>query len=43
MNITESAIKLNEVVQGIVKEKGITKEEAWNEAVKIYKEEYEEN
>ncbi|QJA09068.1 hypothetical protein HF520_08955 [Romboutsia sp. CE17] len=41
MSIMESAIKLNEVVQNIAREKGISNEEAWIEAIKVYKEEYE--
>lgn len=40
MSIIESAIKLSEVVQSIAREKGIS-EEAWTEAVKVYREEYE--
>ena len=43
MSIIASAIKLNEVVQSIVRKKGISKEEVWTEAVKIYKEKYENN
>lgn len=41
MSIIESAIKLSEVVQSIAKEKGISEEEAWAEAIKVYREEYE--
>lgn len=41
MSIIESAIKLSEVAQSIAREKGISKEEAWTEAVKVYREEYE--
>lgn len=41
MSIIESAIKLSEVVQSIAKEKGISEEEAWTEAIKVYREEYE--
>ena len=41
MSIIESAIKLSEVVQSIARETGISEEEAWTEAVKVYREEYE--
>ncbi|MGL5692947.1 MAG: hypothetical protein ACRCXA_02630 [Peptostreptococcaceae bacterium] len=41
MSILESAIKLSEVVEHIAKEKGVSKEDAWIEAVVLYKEKYE--
>lgn len=43
MGILELASKLSEIVYLVAKEKGITKEEAWDEGVEIFKNEYEYN
>lgn len=43
MGILENASKLSEMVQSVASEKGITQQEAWDEAVVEYKERYEES
>lgn len=43
MGILENASKLSELVQNVASEKGITQQEAWDEAIVEYKEKYEDN
>ncbi|HID1127856.1 hypothetical protein [Clostridioides difficile] len=41
MGILEGAELIRDIAQKIAKEKGITEQEAWNEAIKEFKEKYE--
>ncbi|WP_255612346.1 MULTISPECIES: hypothetical protein [unclassified Clostridioides] len=41
MNISRKAMKIIELAQRIANKKGISVEEAWNEAIKEYKNKYE--
>ncbi|MDI6260450.1 hypothetical protein QJK44_09125 [Clostridioides difficile] len=41
MGILEGAELIRDIAQKIAKEKGITEQEAWKEAIKEFKEKYE--
>ena len=41
MNISRRAMKIIELAQKIANKRGVTEQDAWNDAMKEYKEKYE--